>query len=88
MPLYMIEREFKDKLELPENAKDEIRAVNSRLGINWVETMLRDDGKKTYCLYESPTSEKIREQASILGIPADVIVEVSRVQPVDEQDRA
>jgi hypothetical protein len=39
--------------------------------------------KKTYCLYEAPNPEAIREAARRLNIPADVIIELgaSRVTP-------
>ena len=37
------------------------------------------DKKKTYCLYEAPNAEAIREAARRLNIPADVIIEVDSV---------
>jgi hypothetical protein len=42
---------------------------------------LSADKKKTYCLYEAPSPEAIREAARRAGLPADVIVEVSEIRP-------
>jgi hypothetical protein len=39
-------------------------------------SFLSADKKKSYCLYEAPSAEAIREAARRLNIPADVIVEV------------
>jgi hypothetical protein len=44
-------------------------------------SFLSADQKKTYCLYEASNPEAIREQARLLGLPADVIVEVSKIGP-------
>ena len=43
----------------------------------------RADKKKTYCLYEAPNPDAIREAARKLNVPADVIVELGefRVTP-------
>jgi hypothetical protein len=37
---------------------------------------LSADKKKTYCLYEAPSAEAIREAARRLNIPADKIIEL------------
>ena len=39
-------------------------------------SFLSADKKKTYCLYEAPNPEAIREAARKLNLPADVIVEL------------
>jgi hypothetical protein len=44
-------------------------------------SFLSADQKKTYCLYEASDANAIREQAKLLGLPADVIVEVSKIGP-------
>jgi hypothetical protein len=49
--------------------------------VNWLFSFLSADKKKTYCLYEAPDSEAIREAARRANIPADVIVEVSNLRP-------
>jgi hypothetical protein len=37
--------------------------------------------KKTYCLYEAKDTLQLREHAKVIGLPADVIVEVSKFWP-------
>jgi hypothetical protein len=83
MPLYIIERNFLEEVDAEGLDHDEIRLVNDDEGVQWVFSFLSADKKKTYCLYEAPNPEAIRAAAARLGIPADVIVEVSpdRVLP-------
>ena len=81
MPLYVIERNFAEQINEDELDEAGIKVVNDDIGIRWVYSFLSADKKKTYCLYEAPNSEAIREAASRLGIPADVIVEVDQFGP-------
>jgi hypothetical protein len=83
MPLYLIERNFADQLKLTRDAIPGITQVNVDAGIQWLYSFLSADKKKTYCLYEAPNPEAIREAAKNLGIPADTIVELGdqRITP-------
>jgi hypothetical protein len=81
MPLFVIERNFADQLEMTKSDADAVRAVNDEAGVAWLFSFLSADKKKTYCLYESPSAEAIRDAARKAGIPADVIVEVSELRP-------
>jgi uncharacterized protein DUF4242 len=81
MPLFVIERNFAEQLDPDEADEAGIKAVNDDTGIRWVYSFLSADRKKTYCLYEAPSPEAIREAAAKLGIPADVIVEVDQYIP-------
>lgn len=49
--------------------------------INWLISFLSADKKKTYCLYEAPNADAIREAARRAGIPADAIIEVCELRP-------
>ena len=53
-----------------------ITEVNVGAGVEWLFSFLSADKRKTYCLYEAPNPEAIREAARKLNIPADVIVEL------------
>jgi hypothetical protein len=81
MALFMIERQFADKLQLTGDVVKQIVDINQEIGVNWLMSFLSADQKKTYCLYEATNPDAIREQARLLGIPADVIIEVSKIGP-------
>ena len=82
MPMFMIERNFVEEVDPDALDKAGIRLVNDDVGIRWLYSFLSADKKKTYCLYEAPSPEAIREAAARLGIPADVIIELDQtVQP-------
>ena len=79
MPLFVIERNFAETLDPEDVDRAGIKAVNDDAGVRWVYSFLSADRKKTYCLYEAESPEAIREAAQRLGIPADVITEVSQL---------
>lgn len=76
MPLFIIERNFADAIEINRDDPD-IKRVNDEVGVSWLYSFLSADKKKTYCLYEAPSAELIRESARRLNIPADAIIEVN-----------
>lgn len=80
MPIYMIERNFAEQLEEDLEASAEINLVNEEVGVNWLISFLSADKKKTYCLYEAPNEEAIREAARRAGIPADAVIEVGELR--------
>jgi Protein of unknown function (DUF4242) len=81
MPLFLIERNFADQLEMNRELATDVARVNADVGIQWLFSFLSADKKKTYCLYEAPSAEAIREAAQRLNAPADVIVEVGELRP-------
>ena len=83
MPLYLIERNFAEQVSATPEIAAAITQVNADAGIQWLFSFLSADKKKTYCLYEAPNPEAIREAARKLNIPADVIIELgeSRITP-------
>lgn len=81
MALYLIERNFAEQLDLDELNHEGIRLVNEDLGVHWIYSFLSADRKKSYCLYEAPSAEAIREAAARAGMPADVIVPVEQFIP-------
>jgi hypothetical protein len=78
MALFMIERTFAEAIgeDSPEEGA-KLAEVNTELGVEWVQTFLTADRTRTYCLYESPTADLLREHASRLGFPIDSIIQVS-----------
>jgi hypothetical protein len=81
MPLFVIERNFADQLDLDHDSATELRLVNDELGVAWLFSFLSADKKKTYCLYEAADAGAIVEAARRNGLPADVITEVSELRP-------
>ena len=76
MPLYIIERTFADQLELTSDDVKLIEEINADEGVRWLFSFLSADRRRTYCLYEAPSSEAIMAAARRGNIPADEIVEV------------
>ena len=81
MPLFLIERNFAEQLEVNRDGVAEITQINADVGVQWLFSFLSADKKKTYCLYEAPSAEAIREAARRANVPADVIVEVGELRP-------
>ena len=81
MPLYLIERNFAEKLDLNAEGVVAVSKINGEVGVNWLFSFLSADKRKTYCLYEAKDAESIREAARRANLPADVIVEVSQERP-------
>lgn len=79
MPLYLIERRFADQLDLGPGDVDVIEEANADESVRWLFSFLTADRRQTYCLYEAPSPDALRAAARRANLPADVIVEVSRV---------
>jgi hypothetical protein len=79
--MYVIERNFAERLDNVALDRQGIRLVNDDVGIRWIYSFLSADKKKTYCLYEAASADAILEAARRAGLPADVVTEVSEVRP-------
>jgi hypothetical protein len=58
-----------------------LEAINADEGVRWLFSFLSADRLQPYCLYEAPSPDELVAAARRAGIPADVIVEVSRISP-------
>ena len=78
---YLIERTFPagalDGLDAATKAK--VNANNASVGVSWIKSFANADRTKTYCVYEGPSEDAIRQAATLNGLPIDSITEV----PVD-----
>jgi len=79
--VFLVERNFAEQLNVNADAANSINRVNADVGVQWLISFLSADKQKTYCLYEAPNAEAIREAASRNGVPADVIIEVGELTP-------
>jgi hypothetical protein len=82
----MVERTFPDGLEIPSTA-DGARAClgvvenNADAGVTWIHSYVTDDKRKTFCIYDGPSPEAIRQTAARNGIPVDSIAPVRVLDP-------
>jgi Protein of unknown function (DUF4242) len=83
MAVFMIERRYADQLEVTAEGAAGINRINDEEGVSWLYSFLSADKRKTYCLYEAPSAEAILRAAERAGLPADVIVEVTRTIQAD-----
>lgn len=81
MPLFLIERNFAQDVEVDSLQFAHIKKINDEVGIEWLYSFLSADKRKTYCLYEAPSAEAIRIAARRLDVPADAIIAVSELHP-------
>lgn len=86
MPRYMVERTFSDGLQIPmteEGATACLGVVdrNADLGVTWVHSYVSADKRKTYCIYDGPEPEAIRQAAERNGLPVDQVTEVRVLDP-------
>jgi hypothetical protein len=78
---YLIERTFPaGALEgLDAVTKERVNANNASVGVRWLQSYANSDKTKTYCVYEGPSEDAIRQAAALNALPVDSIVEI----PVD-----
>jgi hypothetical protein len=81
VPLYVIERNFADRLELTTDDVKLIEEINADEGVRWLFSFLSADRRRTYCLYEAPSPDAILAAARKANVPADEIVEVGALTP-------
>jgi len=86
MPRYIVERTFPDGLRIPVNEQGAQACAgvvenNARSGVTWVHSYVSDDLRKTFCVYDAPTPEAIRETARCNNLPVDSITAVGVLDP-------
>jgi hypothetical protein len=75
---YLIERSFpKGALDgLDATTKAKVNQTNAKFGVKWLMSFANGDRTKTFCVYEGPTEEAIRQAARANHLPVDTITEV------------
>ena len=86
MPRYIVQRTFPECLNIPindEGAKTSLGVVegNAGLGVTWLQSYVSTDKTTTFCVYDGPSPEAIREAAGVTGLPVDNVTEVSVLDP-------
>lgn len=78
MHRYLIERTFPrgalDGLDAAKKA--DVGKNNAVHGVNWVVSYANADKTKTFCIYDAPNEQSVRDAAKANGLPVDRITEV------------
>jgi len=84
MPRYLVERTFAEPLPSgPEMAAICRTAVeqNADRAVTWIHSYVSDDRRKTFCVYDGPSPEAIRQAAARNRFPVDRITLVRVLDP-------
>jgi hypothetical protein len=86
MPRYMVARTFPEGLRFPtdDSGRKVVANVvdtNGSEGVTWVHSYVSDDDHTTFCVYDAPSPEAIRQVAQRNGLPVDQITEVRVLDP-------
>ncbi|HEY4091015.1 MAG TPA: DUF4242 domain-containing protein [Luteibacter sp.] len=86
MSRYIVERSFPGGLDLPTNETGDrlcrkIVDTNAEEGVTWVHSYVSLDRTVTFCVYDAPSPEAIREVARRNKLPVGSITEVSVLDP-------
>ncbi|HJP99306.1 MAG TPA: DUF4242 domain-containing protein [Rhodanobacteraceae bacterium] len=78
MHRYLIKRTFPARAldGLDEAAKNKVNAVNADYQVKWIRSYATADRTVTFCLYEGPSEQAIREAGAANGLPMDEIFRV------------
>jgi hypothetical protein len=87
MPRYLVERTFPDDglvIPMDETGAQICHSVvsnNAQYQVTWVHSYVSEDKLKTYCIYDGPSPEAIRQAARRSNLPIDRITEVRILDP-------
>jgi hypothetical protein len=82
----MVERTFADGLHIPCNGDGAaacLNVVDRNAGgdVTWIHSYVTPDKGKTYCIYDGPSEDSIRQAAERNGLPVDSVREVRVLDP-------
>ena len=85
---YLIKRTFAaGALDgLDEAAKNKVNANNAEYQVKWVRSYATADKTVTFCIYEGPSEQAIRDAATANGLPVDEIFPVPVTLVPDGED--
>ncbi len=78
MPRYVIERTLPrlSSEELQEIGKKVVEVAEQMPGVTWVKSSISESEGKSYCEFEAPDSDALREHSNQVGLPVDRIITV------------
>lgn len=86
MPRYVIERDFPDGLIIPADVAGAAACLgvvekNAGQDVTWIHSYVSEDKKKSFCVYDGPSPEAIRNSARQNSLPINRITEVRVLNP-------
>lgn len=86
MPRYLVERTFPDNLTIPMDSNGAAACLNvvdnnAAEHVTWVHSYVTPGNAKTYCIYDGPNPDAIRQAAEKNGLPVDSVTEVRVLDP-------
>jgi hypothetical protein len=86
MPRYLVERTFPDGLHTPMDeagakACSAVVETNAEHSVTWLHSYVSPDKTKTFCIYDAPDPEAVRQSARANNLPVDQITEVRVLDP-------
>jgi hypothetical protein len=79
MPMYLVERTFAEAFSTDDDELTELHEYFDARDVEWLTTFLSPDRKRSYCLYEAPSEDLLRQHAADYGMPLDRVIEVSEL---------
>ena len=61
--------------------------VGSFEGLRWVRSFFDPEREVSYCIYESPDAQSIRDHATTSDIPCEEVREVREYLPIESEPR-
>jgi hypothetical protein len=75
---YLVERTFPPGAlaKADAAAKQKINATNRTQNVTWVKSYMNHDQTKTYCIYQGPSEQAVRDVAKLTGLPVDNVTAI------------
>jgi hypothetical protein len=82
----MVERLFSDGVHIPVTSEGAATCLgvvdrNAELDVTWLHSYVSEDKSKTFCVYDGPSPEAIREAAERNGLPVERLTAVRVLDP-------
>jgi len=88
MHRYLIKRTFPaGALDgLDEATKNQVNATNAEYQVKWIHSYATADKTVTFCIYEGPSEQAVRDAATANRLPVDEIFQVPVTLVPDGED--
>lgn len=84
MPMFMLERQFAEQLDLDQAEAETVHAASLDEGLRWVFSFLSADRMKTYCLFEAVSADVLRAAAEKANLAHDVVIAITEIDSLGQ----